>query len=69
MKPENKGVEGKALSQDFLFYYWNYSRQEKNLVKHSISFNTNGGSIYWRMTENESGKIRGLIRNLAEVAK
>ena len=69
LRQSDQNIEGKALPQEFIFYYWDYCRQTKDMVKHSISFNGNGGSIYWRMNESESHKIRALIKELVKTAK
>ena len=68
-KAINKGVEGKPIPQEFIFYYWDYDRAVKEMKRNSISFNSNGGSVYWHFDDKDSAFIRTLLKDLTSRAK
>ena len=45
MNPAHHKIRGKFSRQPFVFYYWEYSKEDKALKKHSVSFNSDGRSI------------------------
>lgn len=69
MKRDTDQTRGKFLPQELVFYYWEYSKADKNLKRQSIDFNSNGRSINWRMSEEDSRTIVSLAQDLLKRAK
>jgi len=64
IKPVKEQNEVKALPQKFVFYYWDYSDKNRDLIRHSISFNSKGESINWAISKADSERIMAFVYRL-----
>jgi len=69
IKRDTDKARGKFVPQELVFYYWEYSKTDKNLTRQSIDFNSNGRSINWKMSEEDSRTIVSLAEALLKRAK